>query len=135
MHRRSLERFDFDAVLLPYSYVLLQHPRYAADLCALVALCRERRVAVQTIKSIARRPWAGRARTYNTWFYEPLDTQEAVDQAVHWVLGYPDVFVITAGDMQLLPKMLDAASRFETRPSDAEMAALVEKLALQPIFT
>ena len=135
MHKRSLERFDFDTVLVPYNYVLMQNPRYAADFCSLVTLCRERHVAVQTIKSIARRPWAGRTRTYNTWFYEPLDTQEAVDQAVHWVLGYPDVFVITAGDMQLLPKMLDAASRFETRPSDAEMAAFVEKLALQPIFT
>ena len=135
MHKRSLERFDFDTVLLPYNYVLMQNPRYAADFCALVTLCRERRVAVQTIKSVARRPWAGRPKTYNTYFYEPLDTQHAVDQAVHWVLGYPDVFVITAGDMQLLPKMLDAASRFETRPSDAEMAALVEKLALQPIFT
>lgn len=135
MHKRSLERFDFDTVLLPYNYWLMQNPRYAADFEALVTLCRERHVAVQTIKSIARRPWADRPKTYNTYFYEPLDTQGAIDKAVHWVLGYPDTFLITAGDMQLLPNILEAANRFEARPSDAEMAVIVEKYDIQPIFT
>ncbi len=135
MHIRSLERFDFDTVLVPYNYSLMQNPRYAADLEALVTRCREGHVAVQTIKSIARRPWKGRLKTYNTYFYEPLDTQEAIDKAVHWALGYPDTFLITAGDMQLLPKMLDAANRFEARPSDAEMAAEVAAFDIQPIFT
>ena len=135
MHKRSLERFDFDTVLVPYNYSLMQNPRYAADLEALVTLCRERHVAVQTIKSIARRPWADRPRTHNTYFYEPLDTQEAIDKAVHWALGYPDTFLITAGDMQLLPNILEAASRFKARPSDAEMAVVVEKYGIQPIFT
>jgi len=134
MHIRSLERFYFDAVLVPYNHSLMQSPRYGADFAALVTLCRERDVAVQTIKSIARRPWAGRPRTCNTYFYEPLDVQHAVDRAVHWVLGDPDVFLITAGDMQLLPKMLDAAHRFEARPSDAEMAAVAAAFAIEPIF-
>jgi len=134
MHIRSLERFRFDTVLVPYNHSLMQNPRYAADFAALVTLCRERDVAVQTIKSIARRSWKDRPRTYNTYFYEPLDAQRAIDQAVHWVLGYPDVFLITAGDMQLLPKMLDAAHRFEARPSDAEMAAVAAEFAVEPIF-
>jgi len=134
MHRRSLDRFDFDTVLVPCNYMLMQNPRYAADLEALVALCRERRVAVQTIKSIARRPWEGRPKTYNTYFYEPLVAQEAIDRAVHWVLGRPDVFLITTGDMQLLPKVLAAAAHFETSPSDAEMAAGAAEFGIQPIF-
>jgi len=134
MHIRSLEHFHFDTVLVPYNYSLMQNPRYAADFEALVSLCCERNVAVQTIKSIARRPWEGRPKTYNTYFYEPLDAQDAVDRAVHWVLGYPDIFLITAGDMQLLPKMLDAAHRFEARPSDAEMAAVAAEFAIEPIF-
>lgn len=134
MHIRSLERFHFDTVLVPYNHSLMQNPRYAADFEALVTLCRERHVAVQTIKSIARRPWEDRPKTYNTYFYEPLDTQDAIDKAVHWVLGYPDIFLITAGDMQLLPKILDAANRFEARPSDAEMTAVTAKFAIQPIF-
>ena len=135
MHLKSLERFDFDTVLLPYIYSLIQNPRYAADFEALVALCRERHTAVQTIKSIARRPWEGRPKTYNTYFYEPLDTQDAIDKSVHWALGLPDSFPITAGDMRLLPKMLDAASRFEKRPSDTEMTAMADKFDIQPIFS
>ncbi len=27
MHKRSLERFDFDSVLLPYNYVMMQNPQ------------------------------------------------------------------------------------------------------------
>jgi aryl-alcohol dehydrogenase-like predicted oxidoreductase len=134
MHQRSLERFDFDTVLLPYNYSLMQNPRYAADLEALMTLCRERQVAVQTIKAVARRPWAGRPKTYNTYFYEPLETQEAIDKAVHWALGLADSFLITAGDMHVLPKILDAAGRFEARPSAAEMAAHAREFDVQPIF-
>jgi aryl-alcohol dehydrogenase-like predicted oxidoreductase len=135
MHMRSLERFDFDSVLVPYNYSLMQNPRYAADLEALVTLCRERHVAIQTIKSIARQPWDDRPKTYNTYFYEPLEAQGAIDKAVHWSLGLPDTFLITAGDMQILPKILDAANRFEAQPSDAEMAADVAEFDIQPIFS
>ena len=135
MHKRSLERFDFDTVLLPYNYWLMRNPRYAADFEALVTLCRKRNVAVQTIKSIARRPWGSRPKTYNTYFYEPLEAQDAIDKSVQWVLGCPGTYLITAGDVQLLPKMLDAANRFEDRPSDAEMTAIVDEFAIQPIFS
>jgi aryl-alcohol dehydrogenase-like predicted oxidoreductase len=136
MHKQSLERFDFDSVLLPYNYCLMQNPHYVAEFGELARLCRERDVALQTIKSIARRPWKkGSPKTYNTYFYEPLETQEAIDKAVHWAMGYPDSFVITAGDMQLLPKVLEAANRFEVRPSEAEMRAMVDELDMQPIFS
>ncbi len=135
MHRRSLERFDFDTVMLPYNYMLMQNPSYAADFNELVGLCRKRNVAVQTIKSIARRPRGSRSKTFNTYFYEPLKTQDAVDKSVHWSLGFVDSFLITAGDTQLLPKMLDAANRFEKRPSDIEMSALVDTFGIRPIFS
>jgi hypothetical protein len=134
MHKRSLERFDFDAVLLPYNYLLMQNPIYAADFKELVGLCRKRDVAIQTIKSIARRPWGNRSKTYNTYFYEPLETQDAIDKAVHWSLGFLDSFLITAGDMKLLPKVLDAAKRFEKRPSDKEMRVMVDEFDMQEIF-
>jgi len=135
MHKQSLERFDFDTVLLPYSYWLMQRPRYAADFDALVGLCRKRNVAIQTIKSIARRPWDDQPKMYNTYFYEPLETQDAIDKSVQWALGLMDSFLITAGDMQLLPKMLEAASRFEKRPSEPEMSAMVDEFDIQPIFS
>ena len=134
MHKRSLERFDFDTVLLPYNYLLMQNPHYATAFNELVGLCRKRNVAVQTIKSIARRPWGSRPKTCNTYFYEPLVTQDAIDKSVHWALGLPDSFVITAGDIQLLPKVLDAANRFEKRTSDEEMRAMVHEFDMQEIF-
>src|SRR5205807_535552 len=56
MHRRSLERFAFDSVLLPYNYVQMQDPRYAERFEALAAVCAQRNVALQTIKSLAWRP-------------------------------------------------------------------------------
>jgi hypothetical protein len=135
MHKRSLERFDFDSVLLPYNYPLMQDPRYAADFNELACLCHERNVALQTMKSIARWPCGGRSKTYNTYFYEPLETQEAIDKAVHWSLGFQNSFLITAGDMQLLPKVLDAANCFEKQPSELEMNCIVDRFGMQPIFS
>jgi aryl-alcohol dehydrogenase-like predicted oxidoreductase len=123
MHARSLERFPFDSVLAPYSYTQMQDPAYAADFEALASVCAERGVALQTIKAIALARWDGREMTANTW-YEPLREQDDIDLAAHWVLGNPQVFLNTVGDVELLPKLLDAASRFELRPPDDAVAGL-----------
>ena len=133
MHLRSLGRFDFDAVLLPYSYVMMQNPQYAADFEALMAVCRERNVAVQTIKSLVRRPWGDRPHTRATW-YEPLEDQADIDRTVHWVLSRPGVFLNTVADIHLLPKVLDAASRLGAAPSEAEMQEQTARLEMAPLF-
>src|SRR5205814_4649166 len=132
-HRRSLERFDFDSVLLPYNFVTMQNPYYADNFNALYETCRERRVAVQTIKSIALRPWAGRPHTRATW-YEPLEQQDDIDLAVWWALSRPGVFLDSVGDVDLLPKVLDAASRFTGAPDDVAMSALAQRTAAEPLF-
>src|SRR4051812_18867195 len=59
-HRRSLQRFDFASVLLPYNFTTVQSSYYAENFDALHATAREGNVAVQTIKSLAYRPWSGR---------------------------------------------------------------------------
>ena len=133
VHKRSLERFDFDSVLLPYNFLRMQNSRYVSDFNELIGLCRKRNVAVQTIKSVVRRPWGKRANTHNTYFYEPLETQDAIDKSVHWSLGFTDSFLITAGDMQILPMMLDAATRFEKRPTDTEMSVVVDEFDMKTI--
>jgi len=131
MHLRSLERFPFDSVLCPYNFVQMRDPRYAETWEALARMCEERNVAMQTIKSLASRPWDGRERTASTW-YEPLREQAEIDLAAHWVLGRPGIFLITTGDVEILPCLLDAAERFESRPSDEQMAQLAERL--EPLF-
>ncbi len=133
MHKRSLARFDFDSVLMPYNYVLHTNERYRSEFEEVAGLCRERRAAVQTIKSIARGPWGTTTPNRNTW-YQPLEEQEDIDRAVHWVLGRGDVFLNTAGDVDLLPKVLDAASRFEKRPGPEKMEDLVKKNSMSSLF-
>jgi len=134
MHLRSLERFPFDSVLAPYSYIQLQDEHYAADFEELSALCVERGVAVQTIKAITLAPWDGREQTAGTW-YEPLTEQDDIDLAVHWVLGRPGVFLNTVGDITLLPKVLDAANRHQARPPDEAMTELASRRKLVPLFS
>jgi aryl-alcohol dehydrogenase-like predicted oxidoreductase len=133
MHRRSLERFAFDSVLCPYNWVQMQDERYADRFEALAAVCAERRVALQTIKSLARRRWDGRSATAATW-YEPLREQDEIELAVHWVLGRAEAFLLTTGDVEILPRLLDAAERFEQRPPDEEMAALTARAEAAPLF-
>lgn len=133
MHRRSLERFDFDSVLLPYNATMMAESVYARDFERLMTICAERNVAVQTIKGILRGPWATAERTHATW-YQPLEDQADIDTAVHWVIGRPGFFLNTVGDIYLLPKVLDAASRFVRRPSDEEMARVVADQRMTTLF-
>jgi aryl-alcohol dehydrogenase-like predicted oxidoreductase len=133
MHRRSLARFDFDAVLLPYNAFMGQDERYRKSFEAVLAICRERNVAVQVIKSIARGPWAAQDRTHTTW-YQPLEAPADIDRAVHFALAVPGVFINTAGDLTLLPRVLDAARRFAGPPSDDEMAAMLGATRMTSLF-
>ena len=134
LHKGALERFDFDSVLLPYNYAMLQNPRYATDFIELVKTCEARNVAVQTIKSLTRSPWGGSLQTRNTW-YRPLEEQADIDLAVHWVLGEPALFLNSVADLHLLPRVLDAAHRFQRKPAEDEMKALAARASLEPLFT
>lgn len=132
-HRRSLERFDFDSVLLPYNYITMQNEYYAENFNALAETCRERNTAVQTIKSIAYKPWSGDEHTHSTW-YRPLEDQVDIDAATWWALSRPGIFLCTAGDIHLLPKVLDAASRFDENVVRAELEERLSRLGHVPLF-
>lgn len=133
MHLRSLEKYAFDSVLLPYNYTMMQNPDYAAGFEALYALCQERGIAVQTIKSIARGPWGEKERSRATW-YEPLEDPALIDKAVQWALDRPGIFINTVGDINILPLVLDAASRYEAGPGDDAMGQTVAEEAIEPLF-
>jgi aryl-alcohol dehydrogenase-like predicted oxidoreductase len=133
MHKRSLARFDFDSVLLPYNVFMAGDPRYKQAFEELLDACRGRNVAIQIIKSIARGPWATTGRTHTTW-YQPLEAQADIDRAVHWVLGIPGIHINTAGDLTLLPRVLDAASRYERPTPDTEMTKMLETQRMTSLF-
>ena len=107
---------------------------YLSDFLSLSRICQSRNVAIQTIKSIVHTPWGNQEPDRATW-YRPLESQAEIDRAVHWVLGHAGLFLNSAGDVHLLPKVLDAANRFTGSPTDEEMQAQLEKLGMQPLFT
>jgi aryl-alcohol dehydrogenase-like predicted oxidoreductase len=134
MHLRSLQRYDFDSVLLPYNFALLSNADYRRDAEALLEVCAERNVAVQTIKSLARRRWpADHDGVRHSW-YQPLPPGEELTRAVRFVLGNPQVFLNSSSDMGLLEMTLQAASNPWPVPSQAEMQADLESLNVAPLF-
>lgn len=133
MHHRSLTEFDFDSVLLPYNFTLMQHDRYRADVETLRSTCAERNVAVQTIKAIARGRWPDPGQPHFSW-YEPLTDPDAVARAVRYVLGNGDLFLNTSSDARLLPLAVAAVEGDLTVPTDGEMRADAERFGITPLF-
>ena len=138
MHLRSLERFAFDSVLFPYNYMLMQNPEYVSSVNRLISLCADRGVAVQTIKSIARRRWREGDTSKRFSWYEPVRDPEALQKVVHWVLSRPNIFLNTSSDATLLPLILEAADKLEASSSAAELEGSlkteVSRLEMEPIF-
>lgn len=135
MHRRSLERADLDSVLLPWNPSVLADDGYRREAEALLATCAERDVAVQAIKAVARRRWAGDAGPRYSW-YEPLPPGDALRRAVRFVLSVPQLFLVSSSDVRLLRPILDAAAAPDATvpPAPAELAADAEALAVTPLF-
>lgn len=133
MHMRSLKRFDFDSVLLPWNYILNKDERYRGEFEALLRTCQDRGVAIQTIKSLTRGPWGDKEQTTTTW-YEPFTEQGDIDLVVSWILGQGTIFLNTASDVRLLPKVLDAASRNAPKPSNEQMDELRMRTHMSRLF-
>lgn len=136
-HLRSLERYDFDTVLLPWNYCMSLNESYRSSFNKLCSLCAQRNVVVQTIKSICRRPWPEGVRSYATW-YQPIEEQEDVNMAVAFVLSNPQLFLNSVGDIHLLPAVLKAASDYSEGelkvPESVEMDAMKTRLEMESLF-
>ena len=119
----ALKRFDFDTVMFPLNPAASRDPDYRRDSEALLAECEARNIGVQTIKMIARGGWGDGGKETNTW-YDPHREQDDIDRSLWWVLSQPMHTAPSCGDVNLLPKVLDAAERFasltETQQDDVE---------------
>jgi aryl-alcohol dehydrogenase-like predicted oxidoreductase len=133
MHLRSLKRFDFASVLLPFNFIMMDNPGYRADVERLLDVCADRSVAVQTIKSIARGRWADGNTDRFSW-YDPLTDPAPIDRAVRYVLANKQLFLNTTSDARLLPMVIDAASGDLAAPSGDEMRSDVEQEGITPLF-
>ena len=133
MHLKSLDRFPFDSVLLPYNFTMNSQPDYAADFEELYKVCQQRGVAIQTIKSIARRRWQGEDGPRYSW-YEPLRDPAAIRRAVRYVLVRPGLFLNTSSDATLLRQTLDAADSEQQPVPDDALDQDVAQHEMEPLF-
>lgn len=133
-HLESLERFAFDSVLLPYNHTMMSQPIYAADFKRLQALCRERNVAMQTIKSVARRRWQDADLDPHFSWYMPLKDPAALRRAVHFVLAEQRLFLNSSSDATLLRPILEAASEPIEAPTPEAMDRDVAEHGMAPLF-
>jgi aryl-alcohol dehydrogenase-like predicted oxidoreductase len=118
-HLEALRRFPFDTVLTPWNFILSTDEAYREDYEALVDEVKRQDAGLLIIKTISRRNWPDGDPTgdqrYATW-YEPFDRQEQINAAVSWVLSHDEVTGLAmAGDVNLVPMMLEAERRRMTR--------------------
>ena len=134
IYLEALRRFDFDTILFPVSFILWANPDYRRNAEVLLAECKRLDVGTMIIKHIARGPWGDKTRTHTTW-YEPFSQAEIIQQAVNFALSQPVTGLCTAGDIQILPLMLEACEKF-TPLNDEEQAALIQRaIEFEPLFT
>jgi len=133
-HIEALKRFDLDTVLFPLNFVLRRHRVPENDYEPLLKLAERKDVGTIVMKAFAKQPWPTEKHTYRTW-YEPFDTQADIDRCLWFALSQGVTTVASAGDVRLIPKILDAAERYR-KLSKTEQAQLIESATnLKPLFT
>jgi aryl-alcohol dehydrogenase-like predicted oxidoreductase len=131
----ALERFDFDSVLLPVNFTMYANPAYRQSTETLLARCRERDVAVMAIKAVARGLWHDKPKTHSSW-YQPFDTMEDVEPAVHFSLSQPVSGLCTAADVKVLPLFLRACESYRgPMTADDQEALIATADRYEPIFS
>ena len=136
MHLKSLDRFDFASVLLPYNYTMMQEARYQEEFNSLYDLCQEKGVAMQTIKAIAKRRWREDDPYPRFSWYEPYRDDEVIERAVHFVLVRDGLFLNSTSDATLLPKIFAAVESFNAGVADDLVGQVVSDNAGEgePLF-
>jgi len=135
MHLKSLARFDFASILAPYNYSMMQDATYAREFEHLYALCQDRGVAMQTIKSIAKRRWRDDDKSTRRSWYEPFRDERIIERAVHFVLRRDKLFLNTSSDASLLLPLIAAAESFnEGVADDLDAQVIADNAVSEPLF-
>ena len=134
-HLEALRRYDLDTVMFPVNRRLWADGDYRRDAEALLEACAERDLGVMAIKSVARRPWPANVEHHATTWYEPYSDAGDIETSVRFTLSVPGVHAIcTAGDRQILPRVLAAAEQFEPLPAE-DLTPAAAAVAGEPILT
>jgi aryl-alcohol dehydrogenase-like predicted oxidoreductase len=131
--REALHRFDFDSVLFPLNFVQYANPNYRRDAEALLRECRARDVGTMIIKTICKRPWGERIRTFATW-YEPFADAVHIQQAINFALSQDVTGLCTVGDVSILPLVLEACAQFAPMSAEEQAALIATASRYEPLF-
>jgi aryl-alcohol dehydrogenase-like predicted oxidoreductase len=135
MHLRSLAEAPFASVLVPWNHSLVAHyPEYVEDVGLLREMCANNGVAVQTIKSIARRRWTPNHEGPRFAWYEPIAEETTRARAVEFVLADPDLFLNSSSDARLLRATLDLADGPRTTPDPSQLQRDRDEAGITPLF-
>jgi len=134
IYLEALRRFDFDSVLFPLNFVQMANPEYRRHAKELISVCRAKDVGTMIIKAITKAPWGERKHTATTW-YEPFDDMEMIQRAVNFALSYEVTGLWTAGDIRVLPLMIQACENFQELNHE-QMEEMIESgKKYEPLFS
>ncbi|MBA7574234.1 hypothetical protein ES708_16036 [subsurface metagenome] len=126
---------DFDTVLLPVYVASLVNPNPVNDFKKILQITRDKNIGVTAIKAISKHRWKS-TPTYKTW-YEPLDKQELVNQAVWFTLSQDGVTTYSLPcDVRLWPLVLNAVKRYKKLNAEEleKIVNLARENEYQPLF-
>ena len=133
VYLEALRRFDFDTVLFPLNFVQYANATYRQNAQKLIRQCAAHDVGTLVIKSVSERPWGDRPKTHSTW-YKPFTDAEHIQQCVNFVLSQDVTGLCTAGDIHVLPLVLDACQHFTPMPLDEQEALIATANQYEPLF-
>ena len=133
IYLEALRRFDFDSILFPLNFVQMANPEYRTYTEELMAACKAKDVGTMVIKTITKAPWGERPHTAATW-YEPFDKMDEIQKGVNFALSYDVTGLCTAGDIRILPMVLDACERFARLDKDEMEEMIKSGRQYEPLF-
>ncbi len=129
----ALHRFDFDTVLFPINFILYANQDYQRRARRLLALCEKRDIGIMVIKSIARGPWGDKPQKNTTW-YEPFIDRDWMQKSINFALSQPVTGICTAGDVTLLPLVVEACENFSPLSQAEQDLMIAEANEFEPLF-
>jgi predicted aldo/keto reductase-like oxidoreductase len=130
----ALKRFNFDTMLFPLNFILYANQMYRQAAETLLAECARQDVGVMIIKSIAKGPWGDKQKKNTTW-YEPFIEKGWIQKSVHFALSQPITGICTAGDVSLVPEILEACETFETIDISQQEDLISQASEFEPLFS
>lgn len=133
IYLEALRRFDFDSVLFPLNFVQMANPEYRRHTKELISVCRAKDVGTMVIKTITKGPWGEKKHTATTW-YEPFDQKDEIQRAVNFALSYEVTGLCTAGDIRVLPMVIEACENFLELQHDQMEEMIKSGENYEPLF-